>query len=251
MARPSPKGLRSGGVVEAVAKPSRSVSGKAIVKKLLSFGAMAGVGALLVSTSLPANAFQDPGTAMAEVAAPAEVEKQSVVVQSTSQAKVSRDSYKVVKPKPKPVPVYVSPVYGSYKFNPNGTIQWPFPSAPIASGYGPRGGSFHYGIDLFPGAGTPIGAIADGVVTYAGAGSGGFGNFVTVEHQVKGQTVQSLYAHMQWGSIGVAQGQHVTVGQFLGAVGQTGRAYGAHLHLEIKVNGAHVDPYSWLTTNAD
>jgi murein DD-endopeptidase MepM/ murein hydrolase activator NlpD len=222
------------------------VSGKVIVKKLLSFGAMAGVGALLVSTSLPANAFQD--TEVAEVAAPYVAEKQSVTLQSAAHAKVSRDSYTVVKPKPKPV--YVKPVFGSYKFNPNGTVQWPFPSAPIASGYGPRGGSFHYGIDLFPGAGTPIGAIADGVVTYAGSGSA-WGNFVTVEHHINGQTIQSLYAHMQWGSIGVAAGQKVEVGQFLGAVGATGRAYGAHLHLEIKVNGTYVDPYAWMMANAN
>ncbi|HEU4808494.1 MAG TPA: M23 family metallopeptidase, partial [Homoserinimonas sp.] len=79
----------------------------------------------------------------------------------------------------------------------------------------------------------------------------GWGNFVTVQHNINGQVVESLYAHMQWGSIGVAAGQQVSVGQFLGAVGDTGRAYGAHLHLEIKVNGANVDPYAWLKANAN
>jgi murein DD-endopeptidase MepM/ murein hydrolase activator NlpD len=221
------------------------------VKKLLSFGAMAGVGALLVSTSLPANAFQS--ATAPDAASPAVVEKQSVTVQATvAETAISRDAYTVEKPPPpKPKVVSVAAVIGSYSNNPNGTIQWPFPSSPILSGYGPRGGSFHQGIDFFPGEGTPIGAIADGVVTFAGTGSGGWGNYVTVRHNINGQTVDSLYAHMQWGSIGVAAGQQVTVGQFLGGVGATGRAYGAHLHLEIAVNGANVDPYAWLLANAN
>ena len=221
------------------------------MKKLLSFGAMAGVGALLVSTSLPANAFQS--ASVEDAASPAIVEKQSVTVAATAaEPAVSRDGYTVEKPPPpKPKVVNVAAVVGSYTYNPNGTIQWPFPSSPILSPYGPRGGTFHYGIDFFPGEGTPIGAIADGVVTYAGAGSGGWGNYVTVQHNINGQVVESLYAHMQWGSIGVAQGQQVAVGQFLGGVGATGRAYGAHLHLEIKVGGANVDPYAWLQANAN
>src|SRR5690554_2147476 len=238
-------------VAPAMSKPSRARMGRAALRKLLSFGAMAGVGALLVSTSLPANAFQTAGAD--EVATPAVVEKQSVTVHSTLAAAetVSRDGYTVEKPPPPPPKrVRVAAVVGSYSNNPNGTIQWPFPSAPITSGYGPRGGGFHYGIDFFPGAGTPIGAVSDGVVTFAGA-SGAWGNMVRVEHNINGQTVETLYAHMQYGSIGVAAGQQVSVGQFLGAVGATGRAYGAHLHLEIKVNGGNVDPYAWLVANAN
>lgn len=215
---------------------------------------MAGAGALLVSTSLPANAFQaNPNE---DVVAVAEVEKQSVTVQSNSAAaalpEATRDSYTVIKPKPKPKPraaVRVAGVTGSYTNNPNGAVQWPFPNAPITSGFGPRGGSFHYGIDMFPGEGTPIGVIADGVVTFTGT-AGGWGNHVKVAHTVNGQQVESLYAHMQYGSISVANGQKVTAGQFLGAVGATGRAYGAHLHLEIRLNGVAIDPYAWLKANA-
>ena len=236
---------------DAKAPKSRAEVGRAAVKRLLSFGAMAGVGALLVATSLPANAFQSAN--IDETAAPAVVEKQSVTVQSTVAAaeSVARDGYTVEKPPPPPPrQVRVAAVVGSYSNNPNGTIQWPFPSAPITSGYGPRGGGFHHGIDFFPGAGTPIGSVADGVVTFAGT-SGAWGNMVRVQHNINGQTVETLYAHMQYGSIGVAVGQQVSVGQFLGAVGATGRAYGAHLHLEIKVNGGGVDPYAWLVANAN
>lgn len=216
---------------------------------MLSFGAMAGVGALLVATSLPANAFQS--ASVDEIAAPAVVEKQSVTVHSTVAAAetVARDGYTVEKPPP-PKPVRVAAVFGSYSNNPNGTIQWPFPSSPITSGYGARGGGFHYGIDFFPGGGTPIGAVSDGVVTFAG-GSGAWGNMVRVQHNINGQTVETLYAHMRYGSISVAAGQQVSVGQFLGAVGDSGRAYGEHLHLEVKVNGSHVDPYAWLVANAN
>lgn len=213
---------------------------------------MAGVGALLVSTSLPANAFQN--APVEEIATPVSTEKQSMTVQSTAAAEttVSRDSYTVVKPPPpKPKIVRVAAVVGSYSNNPNGTIQWPFPSSPITSGFGPRGGGFHNGIDFFPGRGTPIGVIADGVVSFAGVDAGGWGNYVVVTHNINGQTVESLYGHMQYGSISVAAGQQVAVGQFLGAVGDTGRAYGAHLHLEIEVNGVNVDPYAWLKANAN
>lgn len=215
---------------------------------------MAGVGALLVSTSLPANAFQS--TPVEDVAVPAVTEKQTMTVQSTAAAEtaVTRDSYKVVKPPPPPPPkpkiVHVAAVVGSYSNNSNGTIQWPFPSAPILSPYGPRGGGFHNGIDFFPGGGTPIGAIADGVVTSA-TSNGGWGNYVVVQHNINGQVVESLYAHMRYGSISVAAGQQVSVGQFLGAVGDSGRAYGEHLHLEISVNGGSVDPYAWLKANAN
>lgn len=234
------------------ARPARSrlVFGRMFFKNLLSFAALAGVGALLVATSLPANAVQS--AELEEVAAPAVVEKQSVAVQNAQPISVTRDAYTVTKPPPPPPPkpAYVAQVFGSYSNNQSGAVRWPFPGAPIASGYGPRGGGFHNGIDIFPGDGTPIGSIADGVVTFTGVDAGGWGNYVRVRHSVNGQTIESLYAHMRWGSISVATGQSVAAGQFLGAVGQTGRAYGSHLHLEIKVNGGNVDPYAWMSANA-
>lgn len=215
----------------------------------MTFGAMAGVAALLVSTSLPANAFQT--TTIEDAALSAVVETQSVTVQTdAAAAAVSRDTY-TVEPKPKPKPVVFAAVFGSYTSNPNGTVQWPFPSSPIASGFGPRGGGFHNGVDFFPGGGTPIGAVADGVVTFAGVGSGGWGNYVTISHSINGQQIDTLYAHMRWGSISVAAGQRVTVGTFIGAVGDTGRAYGEHLHFELRLNGTAIDPYAWLKANAN
>lgn len=228
-----------------MSKPS---FGRQFFAKLMTFGAMAGVGALLVSTSLPANAFQS--ASLDEVAAAPVVETQSVTVQTTAAATaVSRDEYTVVKPKPKPVIVAVAAVYGSYANNPNSPVQWPFPSSPITSGFGARSGGMHTGLDFTPGAGTPIGAVADGVVTGVSTGGTAYGNSVTISHVINGQEVKSLYAHMQYGSIGVAVGQAITVGTYVGAVGNTGRSYGAHLHLEIHVGGAPIDPYAWLMAN--
>jgi murein DD-endopeptidase MepM/ murein hydrolase activator NlpD len=116
----------------------------------------------------------------------------------------------------------------------------------ITSGFGPRGGRMHEGADLFPGYGTPIYSMAAGVVTVA-TGSGSYGNHVVVEHVIDGQMVTSLYAHMAPGTMAVSVGQQVTVGQLLGAVGETGNAQGAHLHFEIHPGGgAAVNPYPWI-----
>lgn len=132
--------------------------------------------------------------------------------------------------------------------------QSPFPSlaeVPVSSGFGYRWGSFHGGVDLIPGAGTPVYPIANGVVvaTWQGNNPGGGGYEVIVEHNIDGQYFQSWYPHMQAGSIQVEPGQVVDITTQLGAVGSTGRSTGAHLHLEIK-NGDYisVDPLVWLAT---
>ncbi|MCB1281661.1 MAG: M23 family metallopeptidase, partial [Salinibacterium sp.] len=63
-----------------------------------------------------------------------------------------------------------------------------------------------------------------------------------------GQKVSSLYAHMQEGTVTVALGEAVTVGQIIGRVGNTGLSMGPHLHFEILLDGVHpTDPYAWLT----
>lgn len=116
----------------------------------------------------------------------------------------------------------------------------------ITSGFGMRGGRMHQGADIFPGAGTPIHAMAAGVVTGA-SGSGAYGNHVILQHLIDGQVVTSLYAHMAPGSMTVSVGDQVAVGDVLGAVGSTGNAQGAHLHFEIHPGGGGaVNPYPWI-----
>lgn len=130
-------------------------------------------------------------------------------------------------------------------------IQWPFVvGVAMSSGYGMRWGRLHAGVDFVPGEGAPIQAIADGVVRIATEQGGSYGVTVYIDHVIDGQVVTSHYAHMQRGSLQVTQGQTVKVGDVVGKTGNTGRSYGAHLHFEIIVNGAAIDPLPWLRKNA-
>ena len=112
--------------------------------------------------------------------------------------------------------------------------------APAGDGYGPRGNAFHAGIDFVAAAGTPVGAAASGRVTWA-APLGSFGSAVMVAH---GRGVRTLYAHLS--RIDVAVGDRVTAGEQIGHVGSTGRSTGPHLHFEVRLRGATVDPLSAL-----
>jgi murein DD-endopeptidase MepM/ murein hydrolase activator NlpD len=103
-----------------------------------------------------------------------------------------------------------------------------------------------------PGQGTPIGAIADGVVSSVTAhDDGGLGVHVMIDHVVAGENVTSTYGHMLAGSAAVSVGQTVSAGQLIGKVGSTGQSTGPHLHLELHLNGVTaIDPYGWLTEHA-
>ncbi len=94
----------------------------------------------------------------------------------------------------------------------------------------------HLGVDYAAPTGTPVRSVADGVVDFAGT-QNGFGNVVFVKHRNSSVTV---YAHLS--RINVRNGQSISQGQNVGAVGQTGWATGPHLHFEFRVNGAHKDP---------
>lgn len=99
----------------------------------------------------------------------------------------------------------------------------------------------HNGVDLKAARGTPVHPIASGVVKEVGSG-GVSGNFVMCLHE-EGQ-VQSFYGHLD--SIKATKGQAVNQSSVIGTVGDTGNAKGrgAHLHYEVKVNGALVNPLS-------
>ncbi|MBN8424384.1 M23 family metallopeptidase [Microbacterium esteraromaticum] len=136
---------------------------------------------------------------------------------------------------------------GGILTDPNARVQWPFPvSVPTSSNFGPRWGRQHEGADFTPGEGAEIQAIADGVVRIATEQGGAFGVTAYIEHVVDGRTVLSRYAHMQFGSLAVRAGERVAAGQRIGLVGNTGRSFGAHLHLEIATDEGKVDPVAWL-----
>lgn len=94
----------------------------------------------------------------------------------------------------------------------------------------------HDGVDVSFPMGTPIHAHEDGVVTYAGWRNG-YGLTVILDH---GFGKETLYAHAS--SLKVRVGQTVGKGETIAAVGATGRAYGTHLHFEIRRGGVPVDP---------
>lgn len=106
----------------------------------------------------------------------------------------------------------------------------------------------HQGVDLGATAhvygGNPIRSVAAGTVTRAGYISGSAGNGVWVNHA---GGVQTRSYHMA--SVAVKVGQHVNAGQILGYVGATGDATGPHLHLELLVNGTHVNPGTFLAAH--
>jgi murein DD-endopeptidase MepM/ murein hydrolase activator NlpD len=137
--------------------------------------------------------------------------------------------------------------------DPNSNIQWPFAvGVTMSYGFGMRSGRMHEGIDFTPGAGSPIQAIADGTVRVASEAGGAYGVHVIIDHMIDGQLVSSHYAHMEYGSMQVSAGQHVTVGTVLGRTGNTGRSYGAHTHFEILLNGTTaIDPMPWLREHTD
>lgn len=200
-------------------------------------------------------------TTNADAIAPiAHAQSQSVgAVNAEAVAQTStRDKYTVVSMSQQMSLRFMSTSW-AYTNDPHGTIQWPFPvQVPISSGFGPRqvaGCSFcstyHEGVDFDPGQGVPIQAIADGVVSQVVESHSGLGNHVVVDHVIKGQQVQSVYAHMLDGSIKVVVGQKIKVADLIGEVGSTGESTGAHLHLEIHLNTVPIDPFAWLKANAN
>jgi murein DD-endopeptidase MepM/ murein hydrolase activator NlpD len=222
--------------------------------QLLSMGALLFAAALLVGTTVPANAFISTDVQLD--AAPKATEGQSVEVSEIAiAADATRADYTVTSYAEQLRQKYGNRSY-SYKVG-VGPVQWPFPYAvPISDGFGERlapcryCSSFHTGVDFTPGAGTPIYSIAAGTVVFTEVSNSGFGNQVKIEHTIGGKKITSMYAHMQANSSPLQVGQVIEVGEFVGLVGSTGVATGAHLHLEVHVNGEPTDPFVWLKANA-
>ena len=136
-----------------------------------------------------------------------------------------------------------------YTYTGSGIFTWPLSTGgTLTSNYGyrihPISGvrKMHTGIDLAAPAGTPILAAESGTVSLVRKLGTGYGWYVVVSH---GSNISTLYAHMS--SIIVSQGQAVSRGQKLGGVGTTGSSTGNHLHFEVRVNGAHVSPWGYIS----
>lgn len=106
-----------------------------------------------------------------------------------------------------------------------------------------RGFSGHHtGVDLMAPYGSPIRAAAGGTVAYAGWYLA-YGNIVDIQHA---DGVITRYAHMSAFAPDIARGAPVSAGGIIGQVGATGRAHGAHVHFEVRINGHPVDPKPYL-----
>lgn len=120
-----------------------------------------------------------------------------------------------------------------------GRFIWPV-SGHLTSGFGSRGGEFHKGIDIAAPHGTRISAADSGTVVYAGWMSG-YGNLIIISH---GRGYKTYYGHCS--AIWVRVGQSVARGQRIGAVGETGRAFGNHVHFEVRLNNRPQSPLKYL-----
>lgn len=116
---------------------------------------------------------------------------------------------------------------------------WPV-NGPVTSVFGMRWGRMHEGIDIAVPSGTPVVAAASGVVIWAGW-MGGYGNLVVVDH---GGGLATAYGHNSSVTVGV--GQSVSQGQLIAYSGSTGQSTGPHVHFEVRVGGAAVDPLGYL-----
>ena len=136
---------------------------------------------------------------------------------------------------------YVPPVIDNVVSG-NGQFTNPCPAGYVSSPFGYRDfdSSFHKGLDLAAPEGTPTYAAADGVVLIAGW-SDSAGNWIVIDH---GNGFVGKYMHHS--GLLVSAGQTVTKGQPIGLVGNTGNSFGAHLHFQLELNGAPVDPQAYF-----
>jgi len=119
---------------------------------------------------------------------------------------------------------------------------WPTEGT-FTSPFGWRWGRMHEGIDIAAPEGTPIRAAASGTVILMQSEyeSGGYGNYSCIDH---GGGLSTCYAHQS--SFATSIGASVSQGDLIGYVGNTGHSFGAHLHFEVRINGAATDPMGYL-----
>ncbi|MFC3274185.1 M23 family metallopeptidase [Agromyces mediolanus] len=226
---------------------------RAARRRLLPTLALTSAALMLASTTLPAFSAGPAGATATPATVTAGEEPQDVIVgPEVAQLDLQRDSYTAGKAATSGDYAQTAATFVNY----SGAIQWPFlTGVPISTDFGPRippcagCSSYHKGIDMNPGDGSPIQAIAAGVVREVSASdNGGLGVYAVIDHVVDGQLVSSVYAHMREGSLALSVGETVAVGDLVGKVGNTGQSTGPHLHLEILLDGTTpTDPVEWLS----
>jgi len=126
----------------------------------------------------------------------------------------------------------------------DGIFIWPLASGTLTSTFGPRGSSFHDGIDIGAAPGTPVHAARDGAVIYSDT-LRGYGNVVIVEHAGGYATV---YAHNEENL--VHAGDRVHQGQTVARLGRSGRTSGPNLHFEVRKDNIARNPIYFLPSQS-
>jgi murein DD-endopeptidase MepM/ murein hydrolase activator NlpD len=131
------------------------------------------------------------------------------------------------------------------------TLSWPMAGARVTQPFGPSDlllepplgpyAHFHTGVDIAAPFGTTVMAAADGVVVAVGHTRIGYGNYVVIAH---GGGIMTLYGHLLETNVDV--GNTVVRGQRIGLEGSTGWSTGPHVHFELRVDDAVVDPMPYL-----
>lgn len=137
------------------------------------------------------------------------------------------------KPEPKPAPE-PEPVAVAEPPRPEVVMPVAAGDFRLTSQYGARWGGQHLGVDFAAPLDTPIHAVADGEVTYVGAGKEGRSSMIiSIRHNVDGKVFESWYVHMFPDDLYVSVGQKVKAGDVIAGVGNNGNSTGPHLHFEI------------------
>jgi murein DD-endopeptidase MepM/ murein hydrolase activator NlpD len=126
---------------------------------------------------------------------------------------------------------------------------WPVDGLIYSAFNATRGRRAHGAIDIVTKKGTPIAAVADGIVSVAAHGGKkfkGYGNIVILDH---GGGLFTVYAHCD--TLTVKMGQKVKQGDFIGTVGRTGRATTDHCHFEVRIAGKKHDPLAYLPSRPE
>lgn len=235
--------------------------GRRIVAKTSVVVAMGFVALMAVATSVPAEALltaDDVKAATLLATSSSSNEPGQSVVASGDSITVQTDGYETSTIAEAAAASGIR-MEATFVNNPNGTVQWPFAvGVHVGDRFGYRDcagcSSNHGGQDFNPGLGAEIQSIADGVVTLAEDGEGSLGVHMMIEHQINGETITSVYAHMQHGTMLYSVGDVVKAGDVIGNTGNTGMSTGPHLHFEIRlggIDGTKVDPLDWLYANTN
>lgn len=109
-----------------------------------------------------------------------------------------------------------------------------------------RPGRSHLGQDFAAPIGSPINAAMKGCVSRSSESYQGYGVTIQIESIVDGQSVSTVYSHLNYGTRAVEVGDCVEAGQYIGDVGATGYVFGSCLHFEVHINNSAIDPMPWM-----